>query len=139
MTYVRGVPTPLVGYEPALVPPPQSHVDELVQRILLPHFNRLQAQSSTIGTAIWPAASVAITIDLGSSCDATSPLLLGLDVAESMFKALPVAGPIVESVCATVKKLISAAEVGTRLITFGMSSNSNDCRTRKPVKKIVHW
>ncbi|KAJ7148046.1 hypothetical protein C8R43DRAFT_1236955 [Mycena crocata] len=90
---------------------PQREMDELTQAILLPRYNRLQAEISSLSIFIRLPASPWIGLDVDQHSGAGSEaLLLCLDVAESLFKAIPVVGPIVESTCATLKKMLLAAE-----------------------------
>jgi hypothetical protein len=87
-------------------------MDELTQAILLPRYNRLQAEISSLSIFIRPPASSCIDLDFHQHRGAGSEtLLLCLDVAESLFKAIPLVGSIVESTCATLKKMLLAAKV----------------------------
>lgn len=91
---------------------PQREVDELTQAILLPRYNRLQAEISSLSIFIRPPPSPWLDLDVDQHRGARSEALrLCLDVAESLFKSIPVAGTIVESTCATLKKMLLAAEV----------------------------
>ncbi|KAJ6523240.1 hypothetical protein DFH09DRAFT_1096738 [Mycena vulgaris] len=90
---------------------PQREMDELTQAILLPRYNRLQAEISSLSVYICLPASSWIDLDVDQHRGVGSEaLLLCLDVAESLFKSIPVVGTIVGSTCATLKKMLSAAE-----------------------------
>ncbi|KAJ7101689.1 hypothetical protein C8R44DRAFT_809170 [Mycena epipterygia] len=90
---------------------PQREMDELTQAILLPRYNRLQAEISSLSIFIRLPALPWIGLDVDQYRGAGSEaLLLCLDVTESLFKSIPVVGTIVESTCATLKKMLLAAE-----------------------------
>ncbi|KAJ6526535.1 hypothetical protein DFH09DRAFT_1095250 [Mycena vulgaris] len=90
---------------------PQREMDELTQAILLPRYNRLQTEISSLSIFIRLPASSWIDLDVDQYRGAGSEALsLYLGVAESLFKSIPVVGTIVESTCATLKKMLLAAE-----------------------------
>ncbi|KAJ7246887.1 hypothetical protein B0H12DRAFT_1073049 [Mycena haematopus] len=89
----------------------QREMDELTQAILLPRYNRLQAEISSLSVFIRLPVSPWIDLDVDQHRGTRSEtLLLCLDIAESLFKSIPMVGTIVESACATLKKMLLAAE-----------------------------
>ena len=79
----------------------------------LPRLNQLELERASLAVFIHgPAsASTRIEFDFRDHGGVAGPLEVGLDIAESLFKAVPLVGPVVESVCGTLKKILSGAEV----------------------------